>query len=144
MSTPTRAILVDGSKYGLVGGVGTLIDILLFNFFIWFSITVAGEPEPIFAKTLSTIISAGVTYLGHGFWTFRGREGKLSSLRTIAKFTAVTVMGLLIGVSVVGISHYVLGFQSVLANNGANLLALLLSAAARFMATRQWVFPGRS
>lgn len=144
MSAPRRAILIDGFKYGLVGGAGTLIDILLFNFFILLSITVAGQPEPILAKTLSTIHSAAVTYLGHGFWTFRGRGGKRSSVRTMAKYALVTTMGLVIGVGIVGMSHYLLGFQSVLANNGANLVALLLSAAARFLATRQWVFLGRS
>ena len=142
MTGKTRGILVEGSKYGVVGGIGTLIDIALFNFVLWLSISVTSNPDPILAKTLSTIGSAGLTYLGHGFWTFRNRGGKRSSPTVMMKFGIVTALGLLISVVIVGLSHYVLGFQSLFANNVANLVALVTSALIRFIATRHWVFQG--
>ena len=142
MTGKTREILVEGSKYGLVGGIGTFIDIFLFNFVLWLSISVTNHPEPILAKTLSTIGSAGLSYVGHGFWTFRNRGEKRSSPKVIMKFGIVAALGLLISIVIVGLSHYALGFESLFANNVANLVALVASALIRFIATRHWVFKG--
>lgn len=142
MTAKTREILVEGSKYGVVGGIGTLIDIVFFNLALLIIISVGGQAEPILAKTLSTIGSAGLTYIGHGFWTFRGRGGNRSSPKVMVRFALVTTLGLFVSVGIVGFSHYVLGFQRVLDNNVANVLALFVSALVRFIATRHWVFRG--
>ena len=135
-----RGILVDSYKYGFVGVVGTLVDIAVFNAVVWVGVEVTGEVLPVLAKTISTIISAGATYVGHGFWTFRGRGGSRSHPWTITKFALVTGLGLLISIGIVGTSHYILGLQSVAHNNTANAIALVVSAVARFVATRHWVF----
>jgi putative flippase GtrA len=95
------------------------------------------------AKTISTILSAAVTYLLHGFWTFRHRGGSRRSLITISLFGLVTVAGLFLSLGIVGFSHYFLGYTSLLANNVANSIALVVSALVRFFATRQLVFSNR-
>lgn len=143
MGVGKRGILVDGYKYGFVGGIGTLVDIAVFNVVLWFSIAFAGEVLPVLAKTISTIVSAGATYVGHGFWTFRGRGGSRSSLWTISKFAIVTGVGLVISIGIVGVSHYIFGFQTVVENNVANAIALVVSALVRFVATRHWVFKAK-
>lgn len=142
MAGKTRGILVEGSKYGIVGGIGTLADIVLFNLVLFLIISISGQSEPITAKIASTIGSASLAYVGHGLWTFHNRGEKRSSPKVMLKFTVVTALGLLVSVGVVGFSHYILGFQSVLHNNFANTAALVISAIVRFIATRHWVFRG--
>ena len=143
MGSRRRGILVDGYKYGFVGGVGTLVDVAVFNGVLVASIALTGEVLPVIAKTISTVVSAAATYVGHGFWTFRGRGGPRSNLWTISKFGIVTGIGLVISIGIVGVSHYIFGFQTVAQNNIANVVALVVSAVVRFIATRHWVFRGR-
>lgn len=140
MGLRKRGIIVDGYKYGFVGGVGTVVDIAVFNLVLALSIALAGEVLPVLAKIVSTVVSAAAAYLGHGFWTFRGRGGSRSNPWTISKFAIVTGAGLLMSVGIVGFSHYILEFQTVTQNNFANAIALVVSALVRFVATRHWVF----
>jgi putative flippase GtrA len=140
---PLRELFEDGSKYGAVGALGTVLDFVIFNLTLFLMAILVGQTEPLSAKTISTILSAAVTYLLHGFWTFRNRGGSRRSLITISLFGVVTVAGLLLSLSIVGFSHYILGFTTFFANNVANSIALVFSALVRFFATRHLVFSNK-
>ncbi|MSY33362.1 MAG: GtrA family protein, partial [Actinobacteria bacterium] len=74
-------------------------------------------------------------------WTWGDRE-RTSFRREYLLFFIVNGVALFIAESALFISHYVLGFQSVLADNlSANVIGLLLGTAFRFYAYRRWVFP---
>lgn len=142
MRNQFQALVQDGAKYGVVGVLGTILDILFFNLFLLAVLEFFATTEPISAKVFSTVLSSFATYLLHGHWTFADRGGSRKSIQTISSFGIVTVLGLAVSVGVVGLAHYVAGLQSIAENNIANLVALAISALLRFFLTRHWVFKG--
>lgn len=128
-------------KFGVVGLIGLLIDVLLFNAL---RIGVFGEgtwaQSAIGAKTISTTVAIVFNWLGNRYWTFR-RHRRRHALREFAEYAVVSVGGMGIALLCLWISHYVLGYTSLLADNIAtNVVGLALGTAFRFLLYRYWVF----
>lgn len=128
-------------KFGVVGLVGYGVDVGVFNLL---RIGVLGEGHffqgPIGAKIVSVAIATLVTWFGNRYWTFREHR-RSNYLLELFEFTAVAVGGLLIGLLCLWISHYVLGFRSLLADNiSTNVIGLFLATAFRFLLYRYWVY----
>jgi len=135
-------------SFGLVGGVGLVVDIAVFNALR----TTVFEPHlvhggPIIAKVISTSIAIVVNWIGNRYWTFRTerRTGTRSAvIREGVEFAVVSLIGAAIALGCLWISHYGLGFTSVLDDNLAtNVVGLALGTAFRFALYRFWVFSGR-
>ncbi len=135
-------------SFGLVGGVGMVVDVTVFNAL---RATVL-DPQfvyggPIIAKVISTSIAIVVNWIGNRYWTFRTerRTGSHSAvLREGIEFGVVSLAGAGIAIGSLWLSHYVLGFTSVLDDNIAtNVVGLALGTAFRFALYRFWVFSGR-
>ena len=66
-----RTMLPELVKFGIVGGIGTVIDLggaaLLHGKY---------HVEPLAAKAVSTSLATVLTYLGSRFWTFKHRENQ--------------------------------------------------------------------
>ncbi len=89
---------------------------------------------------LSAIVATTVAWLGHRHLTYRTRRGHPLG-REVALFAAANVGGLLIAAGCLGISHYVLGFTSPLADNiSGNLIGVALGTLFRLFAYRFFVF----
>lgn len=142
-------ILRYALKFGVVGGIGYVIDVGLFNllragFF--------GDDHffqgAIGAKIASTSVAIVFNWVGNRYWTFREHR-RNDVLREFAEYVVVAVGGLLIGLFCLWVSHYVLGYTSLLADNiSANVVGLALGTAFRFLLYRFWVWghhrtPGR-
>ncbi|MCU1514702.1 MAG: GtrA family protein [Microbacteriaceae bacterium] len=132
----------------LVGGVGLVIDIVVFNALR----TTVLEPQlvhggPIIAKAISTSFAILANWIGNRFWTFRTerRRGERSAvIREAVEFAAVSVAGSLIALACLWFSHYVLGHTSLIADNLAtNVVGLALGTVFRFALYRWWVFGDR-
>ncbi|SEB37157.1 Putative flippase GtrA (transmembrane translocase of bactoprenol-linked glucose) [Paramicrobacterium humi] len=141
-----RALLVQLVRFGLVGAAGFAVDIVVFNAL---RLTVL-SPEviaagPLLAKTVSTSLAILTNWVGNRFWTF-SRQRQANTVREGAEFFAVSVAGMGIGLACLWVSHYVLGYTSVLADNiASNVIGLALGAAFRFSLYRLWVFaPSRA
>src|SRR5690606_24360583 len=124
-----------------VGLIGLVIDVGVFNLL---RVTVL-SPEamhegPVVAKVISTSLAIVANWMGNRHWTFaRERRGHLA--REGAEFFLVSFGGMLIGLACLYVSHYVLGFQSLLADNvSSNVVGLALGTAFRFWGYRVWVF----
>lgn len=64
--------------------------------------------------------------------------------REAFEFFAAGLLGMLIPLGCVWVSHYVMGFTSLLADNIANnVVGLALGTASRFVLYRWWVFSPR-
>ena len=131
----------EASKYLIVGGFGYVVDVFLFNLFI----SAAWSPdflrEPVMAKIVSTVVAVSMTYIANSRWTFTQRNGRRPGLWQFTLFFIVNVIGLLISVACLWISHYVLGFTDVFADNlSANFIGIGLATVFRFVANRKWVF----
>ncbi len=132
------------ARFGAVGLVGLVVDIVLFNVL---RLTVL-DPQiiaegPIIAKVLSTSVAIIVNWVGSRYWTFR-LEHRRPAGREVVEFALVSIGGLLIAVACLAISRYVLGFTSLLADNiASNVVGLALGSVFRFALYRTWVFDAR-
>ena len=122
-------------KFGVVGSVAFLVDVAVFNLLLH------ATDKPLTSKTLSTVVATTVAYAGNRTWTFRLR-GRSGVRREYALFFLLNGVGLVIALTCLGISHYVLGFTSRLADNiAANVVGLALGTTFRFWSYRRFVFP---
>jgi putative flippase GtrA len=139
-----RKLILQFARFGLVGGVGLVVDLGVFNLLRATVFDPARIHEgPVFAKIISTVLAIIINWIGNRIWTFREHRGR-QLVREGVEFGVVSVGGLLIGLLCLFISHYVLGFTSVLADNvSSNVIGLALGTAFRFSLYRFWVFSPR-
>lgn len=109
----------QGAKFSLIGAVGTIIDLKIFEWLEWALFLII--PASYFlTKSISFIISTILRYLGNKYWAFREHES-LSEFefdlaqeddkdikKEVAQFFLITSVGLLINI----ISFY--GFAKML------------------------------
>jgi putative flippase GtrA len=135
-----RRLAHEVMKFGVVGGVGYVVDVSVFNLLRY-----GGDPgplhdKPLTAKAISVAIATLVTYLGNRHWTWRHRE-RTGARREVSLFFVLNGVGLLIAVGCLAVSHYVLDLRSPLADNiSANVVGLALGTAFRFWSYRTFVF----
>jgi putative flippase GtrA len=136
-----RVLLMEFIRFGLVGGVGFIVDVGVFNLL---RITVLDPSHvhggPVYAKLISTALAIAINWLGNRFWTFRDRR-RSDVLRESIEFVIVSVAGMGIPLLCLWISHYVMGLTSLWADNiSSNVIGLGLGAIFRFVLYRVWVF----
>lgn len=136
-----RGFLTQLSRFGLVGLVGLVIDVGVFNLLRSTILSPDAFHEgPVLAKVISTSIAIIANWLGNRFWTFRS-ERRPHMWREGLEFVVVSVGGMLIALGCLWFTHYVLGFTSALADNiSTNVIGLALGTAFRFWLYRTWVF----
>lgn len=139
-----RKLFLQFLRFGLVGGVGLVVDFGVFNLL---RATVFNPDHihegPVFAKIFSTLLAIVVNWIGNRHWTFREHRGP-QLIREGIEFGIVSIGGMLIGLLCLFVSHYVLGYTSVLADNiSSNVIGLALGTAFRFSLYRFWVFSPR-
>jgi putative flippase GtrA len=126
-------------KFGAVGAIAFVVDIGVFNLLRNDIIVDLGH-KPLTAKTISVFVATIVAWVGNRYWTFRRRR-RASRQREFALFALMNVGGLGIALACLGLSHYVLGLTSALADNIAgNVIGLGLGTLFRFWAYRRLVF----
>lgn len=131
----------EATKYLIVGAFGYLVDVALFNVLRSASWVPDFLSEPVVAKVASTVVAVSMTYIANSRWTFTMRTGRPRGLLQFTLFFVVNLIGLLISVMCLWISHYLLGFTNVLADNiSANFIGIGLATIFRFVANRKWVF----
>lgn len=126
------------AKFGVVGAFAYVVDITVFN------LLRSGDgplnDKPLTAKIISTVLATTVAFIGNRQWTFRHRE-RTNLRREYVLFFALNAVALVIALSCLGISHYLLGFTSPLADNlSANIIGMALGTVFRFWAYRRFVF----
>ena len=121
-------------KFGIVGGIGTVIDLggaaVLHGKF---------HVEPLAAKAVSTSLATVFTYLGSRFWTFKHRENQ-ELKREAVLFIGLNLVGLAIAEIVVGLVTYGLNLHGQLEYNAASFVGTGFGTIFRFYAYRRWVF----
>ncbi|RQP12633.1 MAG: GtrA family protein [Microbacteriaceae bacterium] len=136
-----RKLISQFARFGVVGLVGLVIDFGVFN--ILRATVFAPEnlhEGPVLAKVVSTGLAIIANWVGNRYWTFREHRGR-QLWREFAEFLVVSLGGMAIGLACLWISHYVLGFTSILADNiSGNVIGLALGTAFRFTLYKTWVF----
>ncbi|MHB1172095.1 MAG: GtrA family protein [Lacisediminihabitans sp.] len=139
-----RSLFTQLVRFGLVGVVGLVIDVGVFNLLRVTVLTPeAVQHGPIYAKVISTSLAILANWLGNRYWTF-GHVRRPHFLREGIEFVVVSLGGMVIGLACLWVSHYALGFTSLLADNvSTNVIGLVLGTAFRFWLYRVWVFRGQ-
>ena len=130
-----RGLLSELAKFGTVGALSFLIDVAIFNL-----VLLVLEDKPLTAKVISTVFSATNAFLLNRAWSFKHRR-RTNVRREYSVFFVLNCVGLSISLLCLAISHYVLGFESRLADNiSANGIGLVLGTTFRFWSYRRFVW----
>jgi putative flippase GtrA len=135
-----RALAHEAVKFGVVGSLGFVVDVGIFNL-----LRFAGDPgllehKPLTAKAISVGCATVVTYLGNRHWTWADRE-RSARQREASLFFLFNGLGMAIALACLAFSHYILDLHSPLADNvSANGVGLVLGMLFRFWAYRTYVF----
>lgn len=134
-------VVLYAVKFGTVGLIGLFVDLAIFNVL---RVGALGEGHvfqtALGAKLVSTTVAILFNWVGNRYWTFREHR-RLNVVREFFEYVVVSIGGLLIGLLCLWISHHVLGFTSLLADNiAANVVGLGLGTIFRFVLYRYWVY----
>ena len=120
--------------FGAVGVVGYISDAIVINLLYQ-------HVPSVLASAIAVSVSTLVAYVGNRFWTFRRRERRETGAE-FGLFVLVSAGGFLITVFCVWFTQHVLGADSRLAVNLAQLGAgQVLGTLFRFWACHRFVFP---
>lgn len=129
------------SKFGVIGLISYVIDLTVFNFLRFADGQGILHDKPLTAKVVSVTMATTFAYFGNRHWTFNQRS-RSSFKREYTMFIGINAVGMIIALLCLWVSHYLLGFQSALADNiSANGFGLVLGTMFRFWAYHNWVFP---
>lgn len=128
-------------KFGVVGLLGVGVDVIIFNAL---RLDVLGTHwwinGAIGAKMVSTSAAIIFNWLGNRYWTFR-KDRHTHIVREFLEFVGASLAGMAVSVGCLWVSHYGLGFDSLLADNIAgNVIGLGLGTILRFVLYRYWVW----
>ena len=126
-------------KFGVIGLVAYIIDLTIFNVLRF----AGGEgplyDKPLTAKVVSVLAATTFAYFGNRHWTFKDRS-RSSFRRQYTLFFVFNAVGMIISLSCLWVSHYLLGFESALADNiSANVIGLVLGTIFRFWRIHDFV-----
>jgi putative flippase GtrA len=153
MTTPVTSALAPArqglwaqlTKFALVGGVGFVVDVGVFNLLRFTVLDPAViHTGPLIAKAISTVLAIIANWIGNRYWTFGPHRSTRSATEGI-EFLLVSILGMLVGLACLWVSHYLLDLTSPLADNiSTNVIGLILGSIVRFALYRHWVYhPGR-
>ncbi len=128
-------------KFGVVGLIGMVIDVGLFNLL---RLGVFGTDHffqgPLGAKILSVSVAIAFNWVGSRYWTFR-QHRRRNFVRELLEYVLVSIGGMVVALACLGVSHYILGFDNLVADNIAtNVVGLGLGTIFRFTLFRFWVY----
>lgn len=127
-----RILVKELAAFGIVGAIGFVVDLSLFNYFF--------DDGQIVAKTISTTVATVVTYFGNRYLSFSHRaRSKLG--REAGFFFLINLIALVFALVVIAIFSYPLHFKHhVLVMNVVNLFTIGLGTVFRFWAYKRFVF----
>ena len=133
-----RGVFAELAKFGTVGALSFVIDVTIFN------AVLLVMDKPLTAKVISTVFSATNAFVLNRAWSFKHRE-RTNVRREYTLFFVLNAVGLSISLLCLAVSHYVLGFESRLADNlAANGVGLVLGTTFRFWSYRRFVWAAPS
>ena len=127
-----RILVKEIAAFGVVGAVGFIIDLSLFNVFF--------NDGQIVAKSISTTVATAVTYVGNRYLSFSHRaRSKLG--REAGYFFLINLIALLGALVIIAIFSYPLHYKHhILVMNVVNLFTIGMGTIFRFWAYKRFVF----
>ena len=127
-----KILFKEITAFGLVGVVGLVVDLSLFNLFF--------HDGQIIAKTISTTCATVVTYLGNRYFSFSHRARSSIGRETVL-FFGINLIVLLLSLGIIGIFEYPLHYKHHrLVMNAVNVATIGIGTIFRFWAYKRFVF----
>lgn len=133
-------------KFGAVGGAGFAVNLVVFNALMLTVFTPSlVHHGPIYATVIATLVAIVTNWVGNRYWAFSAQR-QSNTAREGLEFFLVSLAGMGIPLLCLWLSHYVMGYTSLLADNIANnVVGLAIGTLFRFALYRWWVFsPNRA
>jgi len=125
----------EALKFGIVGGVNTVINFAVFNAL---ALTIFHNGQ-LKANVVATVFATFTSYFMNRHWTYRDRP-KSAIRRETTLFVLFNASGLAIELGVLAIAKYGLGTHSLIWLNVFKFLGLGLATIFRFYTYRTFVF----
>lgn len=135
-----QKLIPEASKFLTVGAVAYVVDFGVFNILRFAGDFAPLASKPLTAKVISAFLATLVAYFGNKSWTYANRNGQ-DKRKEIIWFFGLNIVAMVIAVACLWISHYLLGFDSAIADNiSANFIGVALGTLFRFVTYRKYVF----
>ncbi len=142
MGARLQRLASEVAKFLAVGGVATLVALLIFNGLVHGYLGGPGpmHEQPLVAFVLGNLVGMLVSYRGSRSWAFRHREAVgLAGGRLV--FFGISILSMAIPLFCLTVSRYLLHLDDPVSDNvSANVIGLGLGTAARFWAIRSYIF----
>jgi putative flippase GtrA len=129
-----RTLLKEVSGFGVVGVACFAMDLGIFQ-----ALYAHVGLGAVTSKLISTAISMTAGYFGHRHWSFSHRA-RTGLKREAALFFVVNGVTMAVGLGLVALVRYPLGFDSALALQAANVASTAIGTLLRFAFYRKFVF----
>ncbi|MFC7457480.1 GtrA family protein [Brachybacterium sp. GCM10030267] len=135
-------------RFLLVGGIVFLLDAAMYNLLVFWEPSAGWghgimHGHPLTAKLLTIAVASCLTYLGNRLWTF-GDRPRPDTARSVLLFLLINLIAAGLQLSCLGFSRYVLGLDSVLADNiSGTIIGQVISTSFRYVTYGRFVFPRR-
>lgn len=130
-----------GGIFLAIGGLGFVVDAVVYNLLVFGGSQPPLADAPLTAKTIAVVVGLVVTYLGNRFLTYRDRQRSIS-WQQILRYAVVNVLAIALQLGCLAFSRYVLGLDSVIADNvSGTLIGQGLATGLRYVMYTLWVFP---
>jgi putative flippase GtrA len=143
MGSRWHRIFTEAYRFLAVGGLATVVAILIFNFLVhgfkmgW-DAPLAGHPY--LAFVIANLIGMVVSYRGSRTWVFRDRPPRTADGGRLM-FVLINLVTMLIPIACLWVSRNVFGLDDPYSDNvAANMIGLFLGMVARFYLFRTLVF----
>jgi putative flippase GtrA len=139
IAVPSTGRLREVVSFAAVGGINTALDFATLNVLVWMTHLNSGAWLFGF-DVVAFAVGMVSSYCLNARVTFRSTAG--TSTGTLARFVAVSLVGLLLNAGTVLLLRLVLGgtLPLPLVVNGGKLAATAVSLTWNYLALRRWVF----
>ncbi|AYA21290.1 GtrA family protein [Streptomyces alfalfae] len=129
-----RLLVLELVKFGLVGGSGVAVNLLVFNLLLH-----GFGSGAMTATAIASCVAMGTNYLGFRFFAYRDRASRTK--RQIALFFVFSGIGVAMESVLFYAAYQGAAMSGPLASNIAKAVSIVLASAFRFLVCRTWVFP---
>lgn len=137
-----QRVLSEGAKFLTVGGVATVVSLVIFNGLVHGYLGGPGpmHQQPLLAFVIANTVGMVVSYRGSRSWAFRHREA-VGPVGGRLAFFAINLASMAIPLACLAFTRYALGRSDPVADNlAANVVGLGLGTMFRFWALRRFIF----
>ena len=131
------------TRFGLVGGLNTLIDILVLNALLLLLPTTS-IPTILLYNALAYGVGAGNSFVCNKYWTFKQQQR--ISRNELARFALATLLSMLLNSGMLwlaGLALHSLQLNPTLWANASKVLAISATMLISYLGMRLWVFANK-